>query len=585
MTKHYVPNYPRPQFVRSNWQDLCGKWFFRFDDSKAGLMENWHKGFSDQEILVPFTYETKMSGIGKEEHHECVWYSRSFEVVSKEGDVLLHFEGSDYLTTVWINGYKAGSHTGGYTRFSFEISRYLEVGENTITVRCEDSPDKYRPRGKQRWIDKNYGCWYVQTTGIWKQVWLENVPATRIENVKITPDLDNMSVSLGCYVSDMVNFARRECYIDAEISFKGQPIAYQRTKIDREYVNTVIDISSKSTEWEIHAWAPGNPNLYDIDLKLFVDGKATDEVGSYFGLRKIGIKGNKVLLNNRPVYQKLILDQGYWPESGLTPPSEDALIEDIDKILELGFNGLRKHQKTEDERFAYWCDVKGLLMWCETPAAYLFNDLAIERFTREWMEIVRQYYNHPSIIVWTPFNESWGVPQIRIDDAQQCFVTGIYNLTKAFDTMRPVVTNDGWEHTCSDIVTLHDYEQNSEKLLRTHACQSKLIYNEANVSHGRYTFANGWEYKGQPVIMSEYGGIAIKGRDDEGWGYGDRVEDESGLEERYAALTKAIMKMDYMCGFCYTQVTDVQQEVNGLMDMQRNFKCDPEAIKRVNDAV
>lgn len=577
MVKSYIPNYPRPQFVRSDWTDLCGKWFFRFDDTNTGLSQNWHHGFEDKEILVPFTYETKMSGIGIGEDHACVWYCRTFDAKNDGRNLLLHFEGSDYTTTVWINGRMAGSHNGGYSRFSFDISDYLEDGVNTLAVRCEDSRDRSKPRGKQRWLKDSFGCWYVQTTGIWKQVWLEQVSEIRLDNVKTTPDYDNCRVMLDY----SMNKISESCLVETEISFQGESVALQTIRMDKANKQALIDLSSDNMEWDVHPWSLESPNLYDIRFRVIDHGRITDEIGSYFGLRKISIQGNKVLLNNIPIYQKLILDQGYWPDSGLTPPSEQALIEDIDKIMELGFNGLRKHQKTEDERFAYWCDVKGMLMWCEAPSCYCFGDTAIKRLSDEWIDIVRQNYNHPSIVVWTPFNESWGVLQIKTNKEQQCFVTGIYNLTKAIDSMRPVITNDGWEHTCSDIITLHDYEQDANELMKYYKDGEKLLANKSTMSQGKYAFADGWGYCGQPVIISEYGGIAIAGQD-EGWGYGNRVEDDKGLIERYQALTKAIMSLDYVCGYCYTQVTDVEQEVNGLMTPQRNFKCDKQAVYKIN---
>jgi len=577
MTKCYIPNYPRPQFVRNNWIDLCGKWNFRFDDSKEGFEKGWFAGFEDKEILVPFTYETKMSGINVEEHHDCVWYSRSFDVEDISGDVLLHFEGSDYITTAWINGQRAGSHTGGYSRFSFSIGDYLKSGENTLTVRCEDNKDKRKPRGKQRWINNNFGCWYVQTTGIWKQVWLESVSPIRLENVKMTPDYDNSAVLLNYSLNNL----SKDCAVEAVVSFNGEVVAQQTTYMNMVTKTTSIDLVSGNMEWDVQLWSPAQPNLYDIEFKVLDSGKVVDTVGSYFGLRKISIHGDKVLLNNTPIYQKLILDQGYWPDSALTPPSEDALVEDIDKIMKLGFNGLRKHQKTEDERFAYWCDVKGLLMWCEAPSYYTYDDLAVEQFTNEWISIVKQNYNHPSIVTWTPFNESWGVSRIKENKKQQDFTVGIYHITKAIDDMRPVITNDGWEHTCSDIITLHNYEQDAEKFKKVFEDEGKVLYEDPAMIDSRFTFADGWEYQGQPVIISEYGGIAIAGRG-EGWGYGNRVADEKGLIERYVALTKAIFDLDYVCGFCYTQVSDVEQEVNGLLDPERNFKCDEAAICEAN---
>jgi hypothetical protein len=267
----------------------------------------------------------------------------------------------------------------------------------------------------------------------------------------------------------------------------------------------------------------------------------------------------------------------------LTPPSEEALIEDIDKILEMGYNGVRKHQKIEDERFYYWCDVKGLLAWCEAPATYKFSDYAVNEFTTEWMDVVKQHYNHPSIITWTPFNESWGVYEIRNDVRQQHFTEAIYYLTKTFDGMRPVIVNDGWEHTISDILTLHDYEESGEIAYERYTeFKDEILDNKYPFALSRLAFAKGYEYKGQPIILSEFGGIAFN-NGESGWGYGNKVQDDEAFIKRFEAITNAFGQLPYMCGYCYTQITDVQQEINGLMDMDRQFKIDPKIIKEIND--
>jgi beta-galactosidase/beta-glucuronidase len=341
-----------------------------------------------------------------------------------------------------------------------------------------------------------------------------------------------------------------------------------------------VGVSTESYEWGIHPWSMQTPNLYDLVVKIYADGVLVDEVGSYFGMRKIEIHGSNIMLNNSPIYQRLVLDQGYWPDSGLTPPSEEALILDIDRLLALGFNGLRKHQKIEDERFLYWCDVKGVLVWSEMAATYQFDPEATEQLTREWLEIVKQNYNHPCIITWVPFNESWGVAQIKSNKPQQSFTQAIYHLTKALDCTRPVITNDGWEHTCSDIITLHDYQQDATALESMYR-RKELLENNLTMSNGKFAFADGWQYQGQPVIISEYGGTAIDGKG-EGWGYGTLVKDEKQLAERYGALTDTIKRLDYVCGYCYTQLTDVEQEVNGLLDVNRNPKCDLEIICDLN---
>jgi hypothetical protein len=300
-------------------------------------------------------------------------------------------------------------------------------------------------------------------------------------------------------------------------------------------------------------------------------------------MREIRIDGSNILLNGTPLYQRLILDQGYWKDSHLTPPDEEALIADIDKVMSAGYNGVRKHQKIEDEKFLYWADVKGLLVWSEMAAAYEFNDDAVTMFTREWMEIVRQNYNHPSIITWTPFNESWGIPSIKTDKSQQVFTEAIYYLTKSYDKYRPVICNDGWEHTVSDIITLHEYEEKGEVFYERFGKNlEEILGNRIFVSGlSKSAFASGYSYRGQPIIISEFGGIAFdKGK---GWGYGNKVNTKEEFIERFDAITTAIKKIDIIAGFCYTQVTDVQQEINGLMDMDRNFKVDPKTLREINE--
>lgn len=581
MVKCYIKDYPRPQFVRESWMNLCGEWDFSYGDGKDS--DSYCNGFSGRKIKVPFTYETAESGINETEHHSCVWYSRKVTIDEKQlsGRVILNFEGSDYVTTAYVNGKACGQHRGGYARFSFDITEFAVAGENTITVRCEDSKSKSQPRGKQRWIDDNFGCWYVQTTGIWKPVWLEFTAAqSYLKSVKITPCYDTKSVEFNYDVAGDVN----SIYIEAEISFGGEFVSSVRYKVkeSRNVVN--VDIANDRYDWSVPLWSPEKPNLYDIVFNVYSGDTLIDTVGSYFGMRKVSISGDNVLLNNHPIYQKLCLNQGYWAESGLTAPSEEALVEDIDKLMELGYNGVRIHQKTEDERFLFWCDVKGMLTWSEMAATYAFDDAAVQNLTTEWIEIFRQNYNHPSVITWVPFNESWGVDRIMTCKMQQAFTVGIYNLTKAMDNMRPVVTNDGWEHTCSDIITIHDYEQDAENFHAMFSRKDDLLGNKITMTNGRFVFAQGYEYKGQPVIISEYGGIAIRDKG-EGWGYGTRVDDVAGLEKRYDELTSAIMDLDYVCGFCYTQVTDVEQEVNGIMYPDRQIKCSAEAIKKVHDKI
>ncbi len=585
----YQKDYPRPQFVRKDWTNLNGNWDFGFDDDNKGEAEGWYEGFqTEREICVPFTYETKKSNIHDQEVHHFVWYSRRFQAQKEKlsgNKLFLHFEGSDFLTKVWINGKFAGMHEGGYSRFSFDITNLVKDGENLVTVKAEDHMDPQQPRGKQRWVSENFGCWYVQTTGIWKTVWMEYVPDICLSSVKMTPNLPEGRLELEYTVDCPAAPDGRRLEVEAVVSFEGRFITRTITGIGKNPTKVSIDLEAAEAEnpWGIRTWTPAAPQLYDISFCTRYDGEVCDEAGSYFGMREIRIDGPNILLNGAPLYQRLILDQGYWEETHLTPPDEDALIEDIDKIHALGYNGLRKHQKTEDERFLYWCDVKGMLVWSEAPAAYIYSDRAVELFTGEWLDIVKQNYNHPSIITWTPINESWGVPQIETSRKQQHFTEGIYHLTKSVDQYRPVIVNDGWEHTVSDIITLHDYEEKGEVLRKRYTeYKDEIMTAEVYHSTSKSAFANGFSYRGQPVMISEFGGIAFDS-DKEGWGYGNKVNTKEDFLKRFESITTAIKEIPYVCGYCYTQVTDVQQEVNGLMDIRRNFKVDPEKVKEINE--
>lgn len=587
--KCYIKDYPRPQFVRTDWENLNETWDFGFDDENAGEKEKWYQEFKgDKKINVPFTYETKLSGIQDETRHDFIWYHRTINVdgVKLENNrYILHFEGSDFITKVWVNGAYAGSHRGGYARCSFDVTNLVHDGENELTVKVEDSFDTQQPRGKQRWINENFGCWYVQTTGIWKTVWSEYVPKISLASVKMTPDLQNAALKLEYEVAAAEKDLDDDLMITATVSFQGTMVAKQCVLANQKHVETTINVAYEGTvglEWGVRVWTPTEPDLYDIDFAVTHKGETVDTVGSYFAMREIRIDGSNILLNGHPLYQRLILDQGYWKDSHLTPPSEEALIEDIDKIHALGYNGLRKHQKTEDERFLYWCDVKGMLVWSEMAAAYRYTDYAVEEFTKEWMEIVRQNYNHPCIITWTPMNESWGVSQIETRKVEQHFTEAVYYLTKSLDTMRPVIVNDGWEHTVSDIITLHDYEEVGDTLYKRYTEYKDQILTTEVYHSGKSALANGYEYKGQPIIISEYGGIAFN-NDDSGWGYGNKVNTKEDFIKRFDDITTAVKKIPYCCGFCYTQVSDVQQEINGLMDMERNFKVEPEIIQEINE--
>ncbi|WP_123043355.1 glycoside hydrolase family 2 protein [Cohnella candidum] len=582
-TAAYIKDYPRPQFVRENWLNLNGEWSFRFDDRNMGERERWHSKFEGTHTInVPFTYETQASGIGEEAFHPYVWYHKSVHIPKEaEGKrVILHFQAVDYVAKVWVNGDLVGRHQGGYAAFSFDVTPYLTLGaDNRITVKAEDSNSCTQPRGKQRWTKDNFECFYVQTTGIWQTVWLEYVDARRLDSVKITPDIDRQVVRFDYEVNGVDEGG--DLKLEAIVTLKGKPVKRVSLTMDRPCLTVEVDLVHEANgPWKRNFWSPQKPALYDVEFILYSDDAVVDRVFSYFGMRKISIENGKVLLNNVPIYQKLILDQGYWTESHLTPPSEEALIEDIDKILEMGYNGVRKHMKIEDARFLYWCDVKGLLVWSEMAATFEFHDRAVDAFTKEWLEIVKQQYNHPSIITWVPFNESWGISSILRDKRQQKFTEGIYHLTKSIDPYRPVITNDGWEHTVSDILTLHDYVETGEGFQKRYGKIDAVVGNETTCNQWKYAFAEGYRYQGQPIMITEFGGIAYQS--DKGWGYGRQVDSDEEFLKRFEGLTRAIKSVDSICGYCYTQLTDVQQEINGLLTEDRKPKVPLEKIREIN---
>ena len=488
-----ITNYPRPQFVRENWINLNGEWNFIFDDENIGEKQKYYNKFPESiKIQVPFTYETKMSGINDETIHKNIWYQKNINLQKNyKLNTILHFEGSDFITKIWINGNYVGMNVGGYHRFSFDITNYLVEGNNNFTIKIEDSLSKSQPRGKQRYKKESWKCWYIQTTGIWKTIWLENVSKNHIVSSKITPDFDNKNINIEL----LTNIGNNKFEIETEISFDNEIINSTKIPIEDNIFNYTIDICNKNKNHEIKYWQPEHPYLYDITYKLYCNGNIIDEVYSYFGIRKISIDKNKILLNNKELYLKMILDQGYWADSHLTPPNEEAIIKDIELVKKYGFNGIRKHQKIEDERFLYYCDIYGILVWNEMANFYEFTDKSIEYFMDEWIKVVKQNYNHPSIITWVPINESWGVPNISTSIKEQNFANSLYYLTKSIDKTRLVIANDGWEHTLTDIVTIHDYVQDGELLYEKYNDEELSIINNRLEHNGNHKlFSENYKY-------------------------------------------------------------------------------------------
>jgi beta-galactosidase/beta-glucuronidase len=567
--------------VRKDWQSLNGEWEFAFDDERAGFARKWHRGDQElpQRIIVPFAFQSKLSGIGVNDFHDLVWYRKAFTVPPqwKGKRVLLHFGAVDYTAKVWVNGEWAAAHEGGHTPFYADITGLLREGENTVVVQAEDfSTDLSLPRGKQYWKPQSAGIFYTRTTGIWQSVWLEAVDAAHLEKVRFTPDIDKGAIEIRAFVR---GFRKEDdLRLKVAISFKGEPVCEDMYGLRASEETRSIVLQDYNQFERLHLWSPENPNLYDVKFTLYKNGAAVDEVESYFGMRKISVENGKLKLNNCDYFMRLVLDQGYFPDGNLTPPSDEAIRRDVELTKAMGFNGARKHQKIEDPRYHYWCDRLGLLVWGEAANAYQYSEAYVRRFTAEWREAIERDYNHPCIVAWVPINESWGVVNIKDDPFQQQHALAMYHLTKSLDAARLVISNDGWEHMRTDLATIHDYEPEREILQERYSTAERAV--NAVRSHRRMLFVGGMQYEGQPILVTEFGGIGFKKSEWEGWGYSGAENDED-FVRRLKAVFEPIIDSPVLQGFCYTQLTDVEQEINGLLTYDRTPKIPLEQLKEI----
>jgi len=580
------PEYPQPQFQREQWMNLNGRWEFAFDDSNRGLEENWAAGAKkfDRGITVPFCFESSLSGIGDTSFHPWVWYRRAVTLPEnwKGRRVLLHFGAVDYRAMVWINGHLAGQHTGGNTPFRLDITPLLKAGANSLTVRAEDPPtDRYIPRGKQYWEPKSRGIFYTRTTGIWQTVWLEATGESYLQQVRITPSNDGTVRFEARLAQPGQGLNSGEVEFRATVQRAKRTVASTTAPAQGPRATALIAVPDP------RLWSPADPQLYDVTFELRRGSAVLDRVSSYFGFRSVSTEGDRMLLNGRPTILKMVLDQGYWPQSTLTPPTDEAIKYDIRMTREMGFNGARKHQKLEDPRFLYWADHMGLLVSSEMANAYLFDSEYAAQFTQEWAESVERDYNHPSIVIWVPINESWGTPNLR-DERQQHHLRALYTLTRSLDATRLVIDNDGWEHVnLTDLFAIHDYARTGEMLYQRYKDLGKPGMRVPN--NARAALVPGASYNGSPMYLSEFGGIAFipEGQNvpKESWGYSGVEKTADAALNRLRGLYEAIAKIPAFAGFCYTQLTDVEQEVNGLLTYDRKPKFDARVLKEINDLV
>lgn len=575
--------YPRPQLRREGSINLNGPWLFAID--AEGRWSSPGDVRWEATIEVPFAPETAASGIGDTSMFRACWYRRAVRVARPADGrrLLLHFGAVDYAATVWVNGHRAATHEGGYTPFSADITDLLErTGETqTIVVRAEDDPrDLSKPRGKQDWQAEPHAIWYPRTSGIWQTVWMEAVPATRVEGLQWSSDLDRLEVGVDARISGE---ERDDLRLRLRLMLGKRVVADDVYSVDGMRVQRAIRLPDPGIgdERDGWVWRPGRPTLLEARLELLDGGGGVlDDVRSYTALRSVGVDGDRLLLNGRPVRLRMALDQGYWPESGLTAPDDEALGRDVELAREMGFNAVRKHQKIEDPRYLYWADKLGLMVWEEMPSAYAFDETAVTRLTREWTAAIERDRSHPCIVAWVPFNESWGISDIARSPRQRAYAEGVYQLTKALDGTRPVVTNDGWEAPATDMIGVHDYEQDADGLGRRYGEAGALDRMLSGEQRGQMRLALAGQRAGeQPVLLSEFGGMALSEDPGGTWGY-SRCGSAEELADRYTRLLAAVRGVPYFAGFCYTQFADTYQETNGLLYADRRPKAPLEVIRR-----
>ena len=561
--------YPRPQLVRNSYQNLNGEWDYATDKECVSTPETYIGGENfNEKIIVPFCRESVLSGIGDTEFCKCVWYKKVItpneNITGKK--VILHIGACDYKTDVWVDGEHVGTHIGGYVSFSFDITAKIKNNPFTVVIRAiDDTVSGNQPSGKQALRPNSYGCFYTRTTGIWQTVWLEYVEPTYIENIKYYPDVDNQKMTM---IVNVKNGEGETVFVNA--TYKGKVVGGGKGIVKCGSAKISFELS------ELHLWEIGNGRLYDVDIHV-----KDDSVRSYFGMREVGVKDGILYLNGKKVFMRLVLDQGFYPDGIYTAPTYEALKADIDVCMSYGFNGARLHEKVFEPLFLEHADRCGYIVWGEHANWGMSHqgDQLFSNFMQEWMEIVDRDFNHPAIIGWCPLNET---PH----DTDKRFTEALSTLTRTLDPTRAYIDASGWTHFegVSDMEDLHDYEQ-EPKIFK-----EKMVGLENGVKMNLHAYfkSDDINYPAIPTFVSEYGGTWWAadrvGKDwednqQDGWGYGNACKSIDEFYYRFDGLTSAIMECPLMGGLCYTQLTDVEQEQNGLLTYDRRPKFDTEKLR------
>ena len=557
--------HPKPQFRRDSWMNLNGQWAFEIDNGRSGKARglNAMDAQLSGRIIVPFCPQSELSGVNHKDFLSGVWYRRTFELTKEQlsGQVVLHFGAVDYRCEAFVNGVSVGTHTGGYVSFCFDVTGAVHEGENVVTVYAEDDErDPLIPRGKQSELFYSHGCDYTRTTGIWQTVWLEFLPETHIEKIRIFPSVETGSFDVEALLKGAGTLA-------VEASYEGRPMGAVSVNADGGLVRLHLPLQ------ETHLWELGCGRLYDLKLTY-----GADTVQSYAGLRSVRLDGYRFLLNGKSVFQRTVLDQGFYPDGIYTAPSDQALENDIHLSMACGFNGARLHEKIFEERFLYHCDRLGYMVWGEFPnwGLDVTRPDAVYSVLPEWLEEVERDFNHPALIGWCPFNETWDRDHRKQDDN---VLRAVYLATKSADPTRPCIDTSGNYHVVTDIYDVHDYEQNVE-VFKNHydeLANGGELWDQVN---HRGTGVR-QQYDGKlPVFISEYGGIGWT-KEEKAWGYGNMPKSEEEFIQRFCGLTSAILDNPRIMGLCYTQLTNVEQEQNGLYTYDRQPKFDVNIFREV----
>jgi beta-galactosidase/beta-glucuronidase len=556
---------------------LNGQWDFALDPAAAWTEPGGVAWTST--ILVPFAPETTASGVFEQGFFPRCWYKRTIALPAAEDGarLLLHFGAVDYQTTVWVDSFRLGLHEGGYTPFCFDVTTWAGQSVDVI-VRADDDPhDLEKPRGKQDWQLQPHSIWYPRTSGIWQTVWLEIVPRHWIDRLRWTPTVERWELGLESWLAGEL---RDDLRLHLVLQIGDRVLADDTYSVLGGEVHRRIALSDPGIDDYRNEllWSPESPTLIDATLEIWGErDELIDVVHSYTALRAVATQHDRILLNTRPYPERLVLDQGYWPDTGMTAPDDGALRRDVELAKQMGFNGVRKHQKLEDPRYLYWADVLGLLVWVEMPSAYRFTTESVGRVTREWTAAIHRDSNHPCVAAWVPINESWGVPNLPDNPAERHYVQALYHLTKTLDSTRPVIGNDGWESVATDIVGIHDYDPEPDRLARRYYADEALprLFSRERPG-GRLLVLGSNGHTNLPIVLSECGGIAFSSAPGT-WGY-SRADSTESFALMYARLMSVLHTLNLLSGFCYTQFADTYQEANGLLYADRRPKIPLERI-------